>query len=148
MNNFYDEDIFNDDNIMDKEINKTKSKVIKGILFGVVITFILLFSSCSYGIYNAYNLLNDSHVVQVLKGSTSPDGRYKIKAFRTSGGATVDFGVYCDLSIDGKTYEKIYTDYHVKDANIEWIDNDTVSINSHIIDLPDGRYDWTENNDK
>ena len=23
------------------------------------------------------------------------------------------------------------------------VDNDTVSINSHIIDLPDGKYDWT-----
>ena len=37
--------------------------------------------------------------------------------------------------------KKISYEYHVNDVKINWVDNDTVIINGHKIDLPDGKYE-------
>jgi len=38
----------------------------------------------------------------------------------------------------------IYNDYHVDSAAVIWVDNDTILINGHEIDLPYGKYDFRD----
>ena len=78
--------------------------------------------------------------------STSPEGKYTVKAYLYNYGATVDYVVRGELfDKNGKKMKVIYDDYHMKDATIVWIDKDTVVINGHKIKLPYGKYDWRNN---
>lgn len=76
--------------------------------------------------------------------STSPNKAYTIKTYLCGGGATVANAVRGELIIGakGNNGKNIYWDYRVDKSEIQWLDNDTVNINGHIIDLPDGKYDW------
>ncbi|WP_180320081.1 DUF5412 family protein [Peribacillus loiseleuriae] len=75
---------------------------------------------------------------ELFKTTHSPDNNYKIEFYLTNGGATTSFGVIGKL--DGPLwFEKtIYNDYRMDHANVEWINNHTVSINNHILDLKKG----------
>ena len=79
-----------------------------------------------------------------LIGTTeSIDGKYTVEAYLINGGATVDWAVRCYLKTKYKFGEKmIYNDYHVDSAIMIWEDDDTININGHIIDLPNGKYDF------
>lgn len=68
----------------------------------------------------------------------SPNNNYKIEFYLTNGGATTSFGVLGKL--DGPLwFEKtVYDDYRMDHADVEWINNHTVSINNHILDLKKG----------
>ncbi|WP_245676760.1 DUF5412 family protein [Bacillus solimangrovi] len=68
----------------------------------------------------------------------SPDGNYKIEFYLTNGGATTSFGVLGKL--DGPLWFKktINDDYHMDKADVEWINEHTISINNHILDLKKG----------
>lgn len=82
-----------------------------------------------------------------LSESTSEDGQYTIKAYLCNGGSTVDWAVRAEL-IENNVSKKphnIYWDYHINKAEIIWEDNNTVIINNHKIDLPNGTYDWRDN---
>ena len=70
-------------------------------------------------------------------------GKYTVEAYLINGGATVDWAVRCYLKTKYKFGEKmIYNDYHVDSAIMIWEDDDTININGHIIDLPNGKYDF------
>ena len=74
----------------------------------------------------------------LFKTTNSPGNNYKIEFYLKNGGATTSFGVIGKL--DGPLwFEKtIYDDYRMDHANVEWIDEHTVSINNHILDLRKG----------
>lgn len=80
---------------------------------------------------------------ELISRTESSDGKYKVEAYLINGGATVDWAVRCYLKGDKILGKKlIYNDYHVDSASLIWIDNDTIWINGHEIDLPDGKYDF------
>lgn len=80
-----------------------------------------------------------------LLSSQSPDEKYKLEAYKTEPGATVDFSIKVYL-INGENKELIYNAYHEYQADIIWIDNETVSINSKSLNLSAGeKYDWRTN---
>lgn len=80
-----------------------------------------------------------------LLSSQSPDEKYKLEAYKTEPGATVDFSIKVYL-INGENKELIYNAYHEYQADILWIDNETVSINGKTLDLSNGeKYDWRTN---
>lgn len=90
------------------------------------------------------NSFKDSKASEEFLGETvSSDGKYKVDAYLINGGATVDWSVKCYLK-EGKSKKEIYRDYHINEANMTWIDKDTISINSHNIDLPNGKYDFRD----
>ncbi|MCY8233457.1 DUF5412 domain-containing protein [Priestia endophytica] len=68
----------------------------------------------------------------------SPDHNYKIEFYLINGGATTSFDVLGKL--DGPLwFEKtVYDDYRMDHADVKWINNHTVSINNHILDLEKG----------
>ncbi|MGJ0701573.1 DUF5412 family protein [Clostridium perfringens] len=125
-----------------------KYKKFKGRL-GVYIVIILIFLGvAAFKISSSIREFNDSFkeskVSEELLGETvSSDGKYKIEAYLINGGATVDWSVICYLK-EGQNKKEIYRDYHINEANMSWIDNDTISINNHNIDLPNGKYDFRD----
>lgn len=77
-----------------------------------------------------------------LMASQSPDGKYKLEAYRTEPGATVDFSIRVYI-INGNRKSIIYDAYHEYEVKIVWIDNSTVSINEKTLDISCGeKYDW------
>lgn len=82
----------------------------------------------------------------LLLSSQSPDEKYNLYAYKTNPHATVDFSIKVYLIKSGKK-KLIYNAYHEYDAEIIWIDNETVSINGKTLDLSQGeKYDWRKNN--
>lgn len=72
---------------------------------------------------------------EYLKKSVSPDSKYTLTFYLCNGGATVDYSVRGELSFNN-TSRNIYWDYKSKNVNITWIDNNTVNVNGHILNLP------------
>lgn len=77
---------------------------------------------------------------QWIKTDDSPDHRYNISFYLTNEGATTSFGVVGKL--DGPLWfkKKVYSDYHIDHANVEWKNNHVVSINGHVVNLKKGVY--------
>ncbi len=74
----------------------------------------------------------------LIETTNSPDNRYTINFYLTNGGAATSFGVLG--KIDGPLWfnKTIYNDYHMDQADVEWINEYTVSINNHILNLKNG----------
>lgn len=110
----------------------------------IIVTLIFL-GVATFKISSSIREFNDRFKVseELLGETVSSDGKYKIEAYLINGGATVDWSVKCYLR-EGDIKKEIYIDYHINEANMIWIDNDTISINNHNIDLPNGKYDFRD----
>ena len=110
----------------------------------IIVTLIFL-GVATFKITSSIREFNDRFKVseELLGETVSSDGKYKIEAYLINGGATVDWSVKCYLR-EGDIKKEIYRDYHINEANMIWIDNNTISINNHNIDLPNGKYDFRD----
>lgn len=110
----------------------------------IIVTLIFL-GVATFKITSSIREFNDRFKVseELLGETVSSDGKYKVEAYLINGGATVDWSVKCYLR-EGEIKKEIYRDYHINEANMIWIDNDTISINNHNIDLPNGKYDFRD----
>ena len=110
----------------------------------IIVTLIFL-GVATFKISSSISEFNDRFKVseEFLGETVSSDGKYKVEAYLINGGATVDWSVKCYLR-EGEIKKEIYRDYHINEANMIWIDNNTISINNHNIDLPNGKYDFRD----
>ncbi|EGT3614467.1 hypothetical protein E5N06_14150 [Clostridium perfringens] len=110
-----------------------------------IITILIFLGVATFKISSSIREFNDRFKVseEFLGETVSSDGKYKVEAYLINGGATVDWSVKCYLR-EGESKKEIYRDYHINEANMIWIDNDTISINNHNIDLPSGKYDFRD----
>lgn len=119
-----------------KEIKRIKRKSMIAFILALLILLMLV-----SGIVFLKNIFSPS--LELIDKTVSKDGKYKVEAYLVNGGATVDWAVRCYLKVDNKLGKKmIYNDYHIESAIMSWKDEDTIIINGHIIDLPDGKYDF------
>lgn len=118
-------------------MRKRKFIIISGVI-GIV-----LIGSIAFANTDSMSKLSKG---EFLNEATSEDGAYTIKTYLCNGGLTTDFSVRGEVinNNSNKKSKNIYWDYHVNSSNIAWEDNDTVIINSHKIELPNGKYDWRE----
>lgn len=74
----------------------------------------------------------------------SPSGEFSLKVYLVNGGATVSYSIRGELVYNHRTQrpKNIYWQYREESASVEWIDNYTVNINGHIIDVRYQVYDW------
>ncbi|EOR27772.1 hypothetical protein A500_02776 [Clostridium sartagoforme AAU1] len=127
---------FNDELNEDEEIKRIKRTSTIALVLVLIILSLLI-----GGIVFLKSIFSPSK--ELINQTESMDGKYKIEAYLIYGGATTDWAVRCYLKIDNKFGKKvIYNDYHIKDSEMIWEDNDTVYINGHKIELPDGKYDF------
>ena len=120
----------------------------KNFNFGLgvyIITILIFLGVATFKISSSIREFNDRFKVseELLGETVFSDGKYKVEAYLINGGATVDWSVKCYLR-EGESKKEIYRDYHINEANMIWIDNDTISINNHNIDLPNGKYDFID----
>ena len=112
-----------------------KISLIVGILFMGVI---------GYGVYWAFFDMDRLPTGEYLTEETSPDGTYTIRAYRNNGGATTSYSIRGELVFNknnSKT-KNIYWNYREDTAEIEWIDDDTVVINGHTLEVPNEKFDF------
>ena len=110
-----------------------------------IITILIFLGVATFKISSSIREFNERFKVseEFLGETVSSDGKYKVEAYLINGGATVDWSVKCYLR-EGESKKEIYRDYHINEANMIWIDNNTISINNHNIDLPNGKYDFRD----
>ena len=110
-----------------------------------IITILIFLGVATFKISSSIREFNDRFKVseELLGETVSSDGKYKVEAYLINGGATVDWAVKCYFR-EGEIKKEIYRDYHINEANMIWIDNNTISINNHNIDLPNGKYDFRD----
>ena len=80
---------------------------------------------------------------ELISENISPNGEYTIYAYRNSGGATTGYAVLCTLK-NNHTGKKrnMYWNYRCTNANIEWISDQLVSINTVELDVKKDKYDY------
>jgi len=79
---------------------------------------------------------------EYLKSSVSPEGTYKIKAYVSCTSLSSD-AVRCEVqnTDTGKT-KNVYWEYRKSDADISWVDDETVIINGRMLNVTSDKYDW------
>ncbi|NOU67065.1 hypothetical protein GC096_23770 [Paenibacillus sp. LMG 31461] len=129
----------NDEQNIIFEIKRTKKNVL-GFLLSIGLLF---FGLICYGIYWAFFDMNRLPTGELIEQSNSPNGKYTINAYVSSGGATTDFAVRAELVSNKNSKKKnIYWNYREENAYIVWINDDTVKINGHVLRLPNEKYDF------
>ncbi|MFD0675194.1 DUF5412 domain-containing protein [Cohnella sp. GCM10027633] len=110
----------------------------------ILLPITLIICLIGYGVYWAFYDMNRLKGGELITQSSSPNGMYTIKAFRSSGGATTDFTIRGQLvfNLSSKKPKNIYWNYREFAAEIVWLDNDTVLINGHTLNLPNDKYDF------
>lgn len=121
-------------------VKPLKRKILVIIL--VVILIITTFVTC--GVYWAFFDMNRLPKGELITEANSPDGTYTIKAYLTNGGATTSYAIRGELNFNNKKSNprNIYWNYRQNKAIIEWIDNDTVIINGHELNVPNEKFDF------
>ncbi len=80
---------------------------------------------------------------ELLHTYPSPNEEYQINIYLCDGGATTDWSIRGEL-VECQTglSKNIYWCYHEKDADVQWIDNETVTINGRELQIHSDVYDW------
>lgn len=126
-----------------KNANQTKKRILKRVLLVLLTICLLIAGIIGYGVY--WLFFDWSRFKQdFITESTSPQGTYTIHAYRSDSGATISYAVLGELIFnkEERKSKKIYWQYREEDAEIEWIDDDTVRINDVTLELPEQSYDY------
>ncbi|WHY87350.1 DUF5412 domain-containing protein [Neobacillus novalis] len=128
----------------DVDVKREKRKFYKKffLLFGLIC--LLFIGTISYGVYWAFYDMERLPKGEFLTEETSSDGQYTLKAYLTNGGATVSYAIRGELVFNEQSNKtkNIYWNYREQYATINWIDNDTVVINGHKLNVPNEKFDW------
>lgn len=116
-----------------------RKKIVK---IALIIGFLFM-GLIGYGVYWAFFDMKSLPTGEYLTEETSPDGSYTLKAYVSSTSLSADAvrGELVFNKRNGKT-KNIYWNYRESTANIEWLDNQTVSINGHTLEVPNEKFDF------
>ncbi|MDQ6600973.1 DUF5412 domain-containing protein [Bacillus salipaludis] len=109
-----------------------------------VIFSLLILALIGYGVYWAFFDMSRLPKGDKIAEESSPDGTYTIKAYVSSGGATTDNAVRGELNFnkENRKPKNIYWNYHEETAKINWINDNTVIINGHKLNVPNETFDY------
>ena len=104
----------------------------------------LLLGLIGYGVYWAFFDMSRLPKGDLISEADSPGGTYTLKAYVSSGGAITDFTVLGELNFnkENRKPKNIYWNYHEETANIKWIDDNTVVMNNHELNVPNDTFDF------
>ena len=127
---------------MTAELTVKGAKRKKIVKIALIISFLFIgFVGC--GIYWAFFDMNRIPTGEYLTEEMSPDGTYTLKAYVSGTSLSAD-AVRGELVFNkgnGKT-KNIYWNYPESTAKIEWLDNKTVVINGHTLEVPNEKFDF------
>lgn len=121
-----------------------KKKVYKSIFMAICIVGILFLGLLGYGVYWAFFDVNRLPRGEYLTEESSPDGNYTLKAYVVNGGATTSYTIRGELIFNqkNKKAKNIYWNHKEDGAVIKRLDNDTVIINGHSLDVHKDKFDF------
>lgn len=113
----------------------------------VIIIATMMIAFIAYGIYWAFYDMNRLPKGDLISEQQSPNGTYTIKAYITNGGATTSFAIRGELNYNKikKSPKNIYWNYRQDNATIEWVDDTTVIINGHKLNVINEKFDYRRN---
>ena len=120
------------------------NRKVKVILLVTIIPITVILVLLGNFLYTFFVSMESLPKGEFLVDESSPDGKFTLKAYVTNGGATTSYAVRGELVFNeknGKT-KNIYWNYREEDAEISWVDNDTVIINNHTLNVPKEKYDF------
>ncbi len=122
-----------------KNNKKKGNKILKIFL----VVGLLLIGIIGYGVYWAFFDMNRLPTGEYITEETSPNGTYTLKAYVSSPSLSADAvrGELIFNERNGKT-KNIYWNYRESTAKIEWIDDDTVVIKGHRLNVPKEKFDF------
>ena len=103
----------------------------------------LVFCLIGYGLYWAFFDIQRIEGQEELTVSNSPTMAYTLTIYRNNGGGTAGYALLGTVkdNLSGETWN-IYWDGDHQEAEIRWLDNQTVSINGIELDVLEDTYDY------
>ena len=121
-----------------------KGMAVSFVLLSSLVMCALVFLSIKYINMLVMNSITGESKEILLMESMSPAGEYKLEAYRTEPGATVDYSIKVYL-LNNEKKTIIYNKYHERNVEISWLNNSSVLINGVQLDLEkEDTYDWRE----
>lgn len=120
------------------------NRKVKVILLVTSIPITLMLVLLGIFLYTFFVSMESLPKGEFLGEESSPYGKFTLKAYVINGGATTSYAVRGELVFNeknGKT-KNIYWNYREGEAEISWVDNDTVIINNHTLNVPNEKYDF------
>ncbi len=109
----------------------------------IVAFLVLLLSSCGETNNSFFRGMNSLPKGKFINSYDSPTLNYTINIYLCDGGATTDFSIRGELvNNQNKSRKTIYWNYHEQEAYVEWIDEETVVINNHTLNVLEDVYDF------
>lgn len=126
-----------------EDFKKEKKRIYKKTFIVFMIVGFLFAGVIGYGVYWLFYDWSRFKQALIIE-TTSPNGTYTIRAYLSNGGATTSFTVLGELIFnkEGNKSKKIYWGYREQNAEIRWVDDDTVIINDVQLELPHKTYDF------
>lgn len=117
---------------------------IKIILLGLAAPILLIGGFIGFVVYWSFFDMDRLPTGDFLTEKSSPDGKYTLKAYISDGGATTSYAIRGELVFNDEKEKKqnIYWNYREETADICWLDNSTVVINGHGLDVSKDKYDF------
>lgn len=108
----------------------------------IAIISILIILIIAYGVYYFFYDISNLPIGEFRGEFISPDGKFSIKQYISSP-ALSSSSIRCEI-VDNvnNTKRNIYWGYRESNAKITWIDNTTVCINGHLLNVFYDAYDW------
>ncbi|MFZ7825745.1 DUF5412 family protein (plasmid) [Priestia megaterium] len=120
-------------------IRLTMKKIIRRIIVSFITILVFLFA---WGYYYLEYDLNRLPGGELVSSSTSPDGNYTVKAYKSSGGATTNWTIKGVVQNNNNSKKRVIYWDEAKSAHIVWRDKNIVSMNNKKIDIIKGSYDY------
>ena len=118
--------------------------MLKKISFVLVFLFVLV--SCDSPSFSSTSGITGLPAGDFLAAYESSSGEYTINIYLCDGGATTDYSIRGELLINATGFRKnVYWNYHEYDAVVKWVDNETVTINNHTLNIHNEVYDFRRN---
>ena len=99
------------------------------VILSLLVSLLLLFAFLLWLLFSGLGA--NEHIKTVH----SPDGHYTIDFYRWDAGAAGTFGIRGELNGPLWFKKRIYLERRIETVEVEWINENKISINNHVLDL-------------
>ncbi|MGN1194633.1 MAG: DUF5412 family protein [Acutalibacteraceae bacterium] len=114
---------------------KKTLKVTAAVLLSLIAVSAVLY----YHFFVSMNALPEG---ELIAGYPSASAACSVNIYRCSSGATVADAVRGEVVFENGKRKNIYWQYRESDAEVKWIDAETVSINGRVLNVYHDKYDF------
>ena len=109
----------------------------------IIAVLMLLTGLLGYGVHWAFFDIQRLSGQEVIATSDSPDGQYRVTAYKNNGGATTGYAVLATVvNHENQRSRNFYWQYNCEDTAIFWVDETTVEINGIALNVWKDTYDY------